>query len=147
MLDKNIIYTVYLYNNFVSGLVRFLANLAKGNVSFCHGVSSVRRPLTFHIWIFSSETTGPIWTKLCWNGPGMVPFQNCIRGRDWPSNMAAVTKNRKKGGWFLKKSSPQKLLSQFMPNFGEMVLRWSSFRIVSDDPAHQPRWPPLPNLV
>ena len=24
-----------------------------------------------------------------------------------------------------------------------MVFRWSSFRIVSDDPGYQPRWPPL----
>jgi hypothetical protein len=37
--------------------VYFLAHLAKGNVSFCHHLTSVvRRPLTFHILIFSSET-------------------------------------------------------------------------------------------
>jgi hypothetical protein len=44
--------------------------------------SSVRpsvRPLTFHILINSSEATGPIWTKLWWNGPWMAPFQNCVR--------------------------------------------------------------------
>jgi hypothetical protein len=29
------------------------------------------------------------------------------------------------------------------PNYGGMVFRWSSFRIVSDDPGRQPRWPPL----
>ena len=52
-----------------------------------------------------------------------------------------------KKGWFLKKSSPPKPFSQLMPNFGGMVLRWSSFRIVSDDPARQPRWPPQRNLV
>jgi hypothetical protein len=33
----------------------------------------------FHILIFSSETTGPIATKLWWNGPWMAPFQNCRR--------------------------------------------------------------------
>jgi hypothetical protein len=33
---------------------RFLAHLAKGNVSFCHHLASVVcRPLTFHILIFS----------------------------------------------------------------------------------------------
>ena len=37
----------------------FLAHLAKGNVSFC-----VHRPLTFHILIFSSETTQPNEVKL-----------------------------------------------------------------------------------
>jgi hypothetical protein len=30
-------------------------------------LSSVVRPLTFHILINSSEATGPIWTKLWWN--------------------------------------------------------------------------------
>ena len=28
--------------------------------------------------IFSSETTEPISTKLCWNDPWVVPFQNCV---------------------------------------------------------------------
>jgi hypothetical protein len=37
--------------------MRFLAHLAKGNVSFCHHLASVVcLPLTFHILIFSSET-------------------------------------------------------------------------------------------
>jgi hypothetical protein len=26
-----------------------------------------------------SETTGPIATKLWWNGPWMAPFQKCVR--------------------------------------------------------------------
>jgi hypothetical protein len=44
--------------------VTFLAQLAKGNVSFCHHLASgVRRPLTFHILIFSSETTWQIETE------------------------------------------------------------------------------------
>jgi hypothetical protein len=34
---------------------------------------------TFHILIFSSETIGPIATKLWWNGPWMAPFQRCVR--------------------------------------------------------------------
>jgi hypothetical protein len=29
--------------------------------------------------IFSSENTVPIPTKLCWNDPWVVPFQNCVR--------------------------------------------------------------------
>jgi hypothetical protein len=28
--------------------------------------------------IFSDETTEPISTKLCWNDPWVVPFQNCV---------------------------------------------------------------------
>jgi len=35
-----------------------LAHLVKGNVSFCHHLASiVCRPFTFHILIFSSETS------------------------------------------------------------------------------------------
>jgi hypothetical protein len=33
-----------------------------------HHFSSIVRPSTFHILIFSSETTVPIATKLWWNG-------------------------------------------------------------------------------
>ena len=53
----------------------------KGHVSFClHWVSVIFRPLlfAFHILIDSSETTGPIWTKICMDGASMVSFQNCI---------------------------------------------------------------------
>ena len=42
--------------------------------------------------IFSSETTEPISTKLCWNDPWVVPFQNCVRQRRPVSKMAAITR-------------------------------------------------------
>ena len=52
--------------------------------------------------------------------------------------------NLKKGGMkFKKKSSPLKLLSQSQPNFAEMILRWSPFKIVSVSTVLYPRWPPL----
>ena len=52
--------------------------------------------------------------------------------------------NKKKGGMKLKKiSSPLKLLSQSQPNFAEMILRWSPFKIVSVSAVLYPRWPPL----
>jgi hypothetical protein len=57
--------------------------------------------------------------------------------------MADITKNRKFGKKSLKRLSSLKLLGQLGPNYGGMVSRWSSLRIVSDDPGHQPRWPPL----
>jgi hypothetical protein len=41
-----------------------------------------------------------------------------------------------------KKSSPRKLLSQYQPNFVEMILGWAPSKIVSVDPDFQPRWPP-----
>jgi hypothetical protein len=43
----------------------------------------------------------------------------------------------------LKKSSPLKLLSQSQPNFAEMILRCSPFKIVSVSIVLYPRWPPL----
>ena len=45
--------------------------------------------------ILSSETTEPISTKLCWNDPWVVPFQNCARQHRPISTMAAITKIRK----------------------------------------------------
>ena len=36
----------------------------KGHVRYCHHLVSVVRSLTFHILIYSSETTGPNGTKL-----------------------------------------------------------------------------------
>ena len=59
------------------------------------GRSSVRTQL---LKIFSSETTWPLETKLWWNGPWVIPFQNCVRQSRSPTNIVAVTKN-KKGGW------------------------------------------------
>ena len=40
-----------------------------------------------------------------------------------------------------------KLLSQSQPNFAEMILGWSSSKIVSGISEHRPRWPPQPNLI
>jgi hypothetical protein len=42
-----------------------------------------------------------------------------------------------------KKSSPLKLLSQSQPNFAEMILGWSPFKIVSVSTVLYPRWLPL----
>ena len=49
----------------------------------------------------------------------------------------------RKRGMKLKKSSPLKLLSQSQPNFAEMILRWSPFKIVSVSAVLYPGWPPL----
>ena len=42
-----------------------------------------------------------------------------------------------------KNSSPLKLLSQSQPNFAEMILGWSPFKIVSISIVLYPKWPPL----
>jgi hypothetical protein len=52
-------------------------------------------------------------------------------------------KNRKRGDEIKKNSSPLKLLSQSQPNFAEMILGWSPFKIVSISADLYPRWPPL----
>ena len=43
--------------------------------------------------IFSSENTVPISTKLCWNEPWVVPFENCVHVCRPVSKLAAMTKN------------------------------------------------------
>ena len=69
----------------------------KGQVSYCHHFSSVVCLSTFHILIFSSETTGPIATKLWWNGSLVAPFQNCVRWSRLPTKMATKLKIEKRG--------------------------------------------------
>ena len=49
--------------------------------------------------VFSSETTEPISTKLCWNDPWVVSFQNSVRQRRPVSKIAAITKNRNFFKW------------------------------------------------
>ena len=48
-----------------------------------------------------------------------------------------------KRGDEIKKKSSLKLLNQSQPNFAEMILRWSPFKIVSVSAVLYPRWPPL----
>jgi hypothetical protein len=50
---------------------------------------------------------------------------------------------KEKGGWNKNKSSPLKLQMQSQPNFAEMILRWSPYKIVSFSAVLHPRWPPL----
>jgi hypothetical protein len=57
--------------------------------------------------------------------------------------MATKLKIEKRGDEIKKKSSPLKVLSQSQPNFAEMILGWSPFKIVSVSTVLYPRWPPL----
>ena len=52
-------------------------------------------------------------------------------------------KNRKRGDEIKKKSSPLKLLRQSQPNFAEIILGRSPFKIVSVSAVLYPSWPPL----
>ena len=71
--------------------------------------------------IFSSETTGPIATKLLWNDPWMAPFQNCVRWSQLPTKLAAKLKIEK-GGLKLKKNL---LLWNYWANLNQTLLKWS----------------------
>ena len=53
-----------------------------------------------------------------------------------------LCKLEKRGDEIKKKSSPLKLQSQSQPNFAEMILVWSPFKIVSVSAVMYPRWPP-----
>ena len=114
-------------------------------------------------------TTEPISTKLCCNDPWVVPFQNCsilcqkvpkfelYKHNDelfniyygifyelWTfADFDRLCKLEKRGDEIKKKSSPLKLMSQSQPNFAEMILGWSPFKIVSVSVVLYPRWPPL----
>ena len=76
----------------------------------------------------------------------MMSFLTYITGFLWTLNFCRfwpIMQIRKKGNEIKKKSSPLKLLSQSQPNFAEMILRWSPFKIVSVSAVLYPRWPPL----
>ena len=62
--------------------------------------------------IFSSETTEPISTKLCWNDPWVVPFQYCVRQPRPLSKMATITKNE-----ISSNGQNCSILSQKVPKF------------------------------
>jgi hypothetical protein len=49
--------------------------------------------------MLNSETTEPISTKLCWNDPWVVLFQNFVRQHRLVSKMATITENRNFFKW------------------------------------------------
>ena len=54
-----------------------------------------------------------------------------------------LCKLEKRGDEIKKISSPLKLLSQSQPDFAEMILGWSPFKIVTVSAVLYPRWPTL----
>jgi hypothetical protein len=50
-------------------------------------------------------------------------------------------------GKMFKNKFPLKPVSQFKANMARMVLKWSTFKIISSDPDLHPRWPPSADIV
>jgi hypothetical protein len=82
-------YTLFIMINKHKFFIYFLARLGQVSYIVITFRPSSIRPSTFHILIFSLETTGPIATNLWWNGPWMAPFQNCVRWSRPPSKMSS----------------------------------------------------------
>ena len=112
----------------------------KGHVSFCHHEASVvRRPLTFHILIFSSETAGPNGTKLgSIYGRSFIKFVHFVPiGQEtWPPWVILNS------DWLnFQKSSPLKPLGQMEQNFAGSIYGRSFMKYVHFVPIGQETWP------
>jgi hypothetical protein len=72
---------------------------------------------------------------------GLIWFSGRIFYELWTfADFDRLCKLEKRGDEIKKKSSPLKQLSQSQPNFAEMILRWSPFKIVSVSAVLYPRW-------
>ena len=77
-----------------------------------------------HFFLFSST------------GPRPASYCHCIVSVVHPSVCVCVCK------LFLQKTSPQKLLTGFLPNFTGMFLRWFSFKFLQIIVFHDEFWLP-----
>jgi hypothetical protein len=110
-------------------LIFFLANLAKGNMSFCHHlVSVICHPFTFHILIFSSENPQPNELKLDRKHLWKVFSKECTFCYDPLPNMAATGNSCL---WLanILKSSPLKPLGQMNRNLVGSIYGRSLWRL------------------
>ena len=134
---------------FVASTMRlfFLATLPKTMWAFA--ILGVRRPLTFHILIFSSETPQPNISKLGWKLPWKVLYKDCSFSSDPCTNMATTDNSCVwVSDWLIsKKSSPLKPLCQMNRNLVGSILGRSSIQIAHLVSICVQTWPPQTILV
>jgi hypothetical protein len=108
-------------------LIFFLANLAKGNMGFCHHLVSVVKTVC-HILIFSSENPQPNELKLGRKHLWKVLSKECTFCYDPLPNMAATGNSC---FWLadLKKYFPLKPLGQMNRNLVGSIYGMSSMKI------------------
>ena len=106
----------------------------------CIQMAAITKMINFFKWpklLYFKPECAQIWNDELFNMYYRIFYEL------WTfANFDRLCKLEKSGDEIKKKSSPLKLLSQYQPNFAEMILGWPPSKIVSGDPDFQPKWLP-----
>jgi hypothetical protein len=97
--------------------------------------------------ITGARRQDPIWYRMSWYRPPIYfrlfsYFWHILLGKYMVTLTERFSDTSGSIDWCTG-TCTMKLPGQMDPNYGEMVFRWSPFRIISDNPAHQRRWWPF----